>query len=650
MNSIDIKDLIYDNMLAYSKEVITNRALIDSRDGLKPGQRSWLTAMYRMKAFNNVKSADIMGTAMSIYPHGSLYEVGVNMVLTDGNNYPLIIGKGSFGNHTSSEMQASADRYTEMRLDPVAIEIFNTIKTGNVNMIDNYNETIKIPEIIPFDFPAPLCYANEGIAVGYKSTTPSYNILEVLQATQDVLMKNEFEPLYPDYATGGFIFKDDKAVKIFNQGIDGDKGAKLTVRGKAQIVGNDIEITEIPYTTTREAIINKIIQLAESNKIKGITDVVDSTGVKGQKIVVECRKTADKELILQQLYNSTPLQKSVISYSYMIHNGLPKIMSVRDSIDTFIEFRTSTLKKELQYTFDQKSAKLELLLDYKKIVDKLDEVIEIIRNAESDEVIEKLLVETFNVTQESAQLIANMKLRKINKKSLIQQMNEIDKLKQETEELKNKLSDMKTTLYNDLERVKERFKNCTRKTIIIDKPDEIVIKPIKQETKSVDNESEYKITATKLGYVFKTSVNNSSIKMRADDEIVEEKIMKNSDYIVFVLDNTTGLRVKIKDVKKDTPYYAMKDINENIIGTLLVTQEDKFVVVMFEDKILKYDARNLDGNNSIIKNCYTKRLSPINFKIFKTDQVYNNIDLSKLEIKLNRDGTGVKIQKSMLVK
>ena len=255
-----IQNIIHDNMMTYSQYTITNRALPDIRDGLKPVYRRILISMNNMKISNFTKSANVVGNVMKYHPHGNSYSTIVGMVQTDNNITPLITGKGSFGQHTSRELQAAADRYTEIKLSDLSKDIFKDVNNRMVEFVPNYDGTLMMPEVLPVKFPMVLTIAQEGIAVGMSNKMPSFNLKEVNDATEKYIRTGEHTLLVPDFATGGEIILNNDA---FNQ-INSSGNGTIRLRAKAEIKGNTISIIEIPYTTTREAIIDAVIKLIMS--------------------------------------------------------------------------------------------------------------------------------------------------------------------------------------------------------------------------------------------------------------------------------------------------------------------------------------------------------------------------------------------------
>ncbi len=258
-------------MMEYSAYILLDRALPDIRDGLKPVHRRILYSMYLQKAFKFTKSANVAGQVMKLHPHGSSYGSMVGMVQKDRHTNPMLEGKGNFGQYTSRDLMPAADRYSEVKLSDIAIDMMQNFDKDVVDFIDNYDGTIKMPEVLPVKFPSILAYSNSGIGVGFSSSIPSFNLKELNEAIVKYIETGEKTILVPDFATGGFIVKEDN---VFYQLNEEGRGT-VKIRGKAKIAKNEIHITEIPYSTTREAIIEKIVELNKIGKLKEVTDVKD---------------------------------------------------------------------------------------------------------------------------------------------------------------------------------------------------------------------------------------------------------------------------------------------------------------------------------------------------------------------------------------
>lgn len=420
---MDINNIIHDNLMQYSTYILLNRCLPDIRDGLKPIHRKILYSMYLDKVTDFTKSANVTGAVMRFSPHGDCYDTVVNLTQKDKQTHPLITGKGNFSQHTSKELQPAASRYTEIKLSEVALEMLNNLDKNMVDFVDNYDGTRKMPEVLPAKYPSILTYANSGIGVGMSSSIPSFNLKEVNDAVIHYLQTGEIKVLYPDFATGGTLVDNGVDVNLINTT---GKGS-ICLRAKCKIEKNMIMVTEIPYSTTRETIIDKIIAQVKVGKIKQITQVKDLTGVTGMCIEITCKKNANMTEVLELLYKNTPLQNNVSVEMRMLVDGLPKVMSVQNVIEKWIEFRRQCVVRGLQYEIDKLKRIQHIQQGLIKVVVNIDEVIETIRSSEENMIIQNLM-SLYKLTELQANYIAEMKLRNLNKTYIDKQTKDLEKI------------------------------------------------------------------------------------------------------------------------------------------------------------------------------------------------------------------------------
>lgn len=407
---LDLNKLIEDNSMSYSAYVLLNRCLADLRDGCKPIHRMILYSMYKNKTFNFTKSANVCGKVMEFSPHGDCYKTVVNMVQKDKQHIPFIDGKGNFAQHTSRDLQPSASRYSEVKLSDMALDMLKDLDKKMVNMVDNYDDTQKMPECLPVKYPSILCYNNMGIGVGMSSNICSFNMNEVNSAVIDYIKNGKKKELIPDMPTFGEIIYDKEEILNINKNGVG----KIVLRGTCSYDKNIITITEIPYTTTREAIIDKIIKLVKDGKTKLITSVKDLTDLKGLCIEVTCRKSAKINDVIDFLYKNTPLESSYNIEMRMLVDGLPKTIGVWDVIDKWIEFRKECIVNGLVYETSQLEDKKHILDGFQKIINVIDDVISTIKESSESKLVKNLMIK-FGLTEVQAEYIANMKLKNLNK-------------------------------------------------------------------------------------------------------------------------------------------------------------------------------------------------------------------------------------------
>src|SRR5699024_1229716 len=339
-------------------------------------------SMLEQNATKFTKSANIAGAVMRLHPHGSSYGTMVSMVQTDKQLHPMLEGKGNFGQHTARDLAPAADRYSEVRLSKISLDMMKDFNKNIVNFIPNYDGSMMMPEVLPVKFPAILAYSQSGIGVGFSSSTMSFNLKELSKAIIKYLETNEKTILAPDFPTGRTIIKDEETFKQINEQ---GKGT-VRIRGKAEIAGNEILITEIPYSTTREAIIERIEKLAKGRKLREVSDVKDLTGLKGMLIEVTARRGTDMEMLLEKLFRFTPPQSTYSANMNILVDDLPKVLGVWPIIDKWLDFRRSSIERSIIYDVKQLSKKLHLLKGLEKVLLDIDEAIEIIRTSSAEKI------------------------------------------------------------------------------------------------------------------------------------------------------------------------------------------------------------------------------------------------------------------------
>lgn len=589
----NIQNIIHDNMMTYSQYTITNRALPDIRDGLKPVYRRILVSMHNMKISNFTKSANVVGNVMKYHPHGNSYSTIVGMVQTDNNITPLITGKGSFGQHTSRELQAAADRYTEIKLSDLSKDIFKDVNNRMVDFVPNYDGTLMMPEVLPVKFPMVLTIAQEGIAVGMSNKMPSFNLKEINDATEKYIRTGKHTTLVPDFATGGEIIKNTDA---FNQ-INTSGNGTIRLRAKAEINRNTISIKEIPYTTTREAIIDAIIKLIKNKKITEISNVQDLTGIDGMEIEITAKRNTDMEMLLAKLYKWTPLENTFSANMNILVDNLPRVVGVHQIIETWVKWRAECIKKGIRYELISLNETLHRLVGLEKILLDIDKAIEIIRTSREKE-IEKNLEEYFKIDDVQAEYVANIRLRNLNKDAIIKQVSEI-------EELKSIIKDKEETLEND-EKINELIiqglRDTTdkyaqpRRTQIVE-PQNITIETPQTQTQqseeTVEN-VEYRIIITKDGYLKKIAIDVPDVKIKDGDEILYDYTgNNNSEILVFA--KTDAYKIYLSNIPvhsaNDFGLYLpthLKIRSVNIKGYGIINDKSKYMLIEYDNmKIAK---------------------------------------------------------------
>ncbi len=510
------------NYMPYAMSVIVSRA-IPEIDGFKPSHRKLLYTMYKMGLLTGgrTKSANIVGQTMRLNPHGdaAIYETMVR--LAKGNEtllHPFVDSKGNFGKVYSRDMAYAAARYTEAKLDPICAEVFKDIDSDTVDMVDNYDATMKEPALLPTTFPNVLVSANQGIAVGMASNICSFNLREVCD-TAIALMKNPDHDILetlpgPDFSTGGELLFDEAATReIYATG----RGS-FRLRAKWRYVkdGNLIEITEIPYTTATEVIMDKVAELIKAGKIKEIADMRDETDLGGLKLTIDLKRGVDPEKLMQKLFRLTPLQDSFPCNFNILIAGMPRVMGVGEILDEWTAWRTDCVKRRIFFQIQKKEDRLHLLKGLERILLDIDKAIAIIRETElENEVVPNLMI-GFGIDEIQANYVAEIKLRNINKEYILKQTRAIDDLEGEIADLKDTLNSprkLKNVIIKELQAVADKFGQPRRTEILYDA----------QETapEEEDDVPDYGVTVfvSKEGYLKKMTA--QSLRMSGEQKFKE---------------------------------------------------------------------------------------------------------------------------------
>ncbi|MBQ7460605.1 MAG: topoisomerase IV [Oscillospiraceae bacterium] len=470
-----IVDTLEENYMPYAMSVIVSRA-IPEIDGFKPAHRKLLYTMYKMGLLNGgrTKSANIVGQTMRLNPHGdaAIYETMVRLsrgyaaLLT-----PFVDSKGNFGKVFSRDMSYAASRYTEAKLAPIASELFREINSDTVDFTDNYDSTVKEPTLLPTTFPNVLVSANTGIAVGMASNICSFNLEEVCRTEIAFLSDpdcNLFETLRaPDFPTGGEVLYDPAAIReVYETG----KGSiKLRAKWRYLKSENLIEVYEIPYTTTVEAIIDKLAEMVKSGKAREISDVRDETDLSGLKLAIDLKRGTDPDKLMAKLFKSTTLMDSYPANFNVLIAGSPRVMGVREILDEWTAWRMDCVRRRVYCELSQKKDKLHLLRGLSKILLDIDKAIKIIRETEEDAAVIPNLMIGFGIDEVQAEYVAEIKLRNINKEYILKRIEDVKALEKEIANLEEILSSrrrVKSIIKSELEGVIKKYGE-PRKTSIV---------------------------------------------------------------------------------------------------------------------------------------------------------------------------------------
>ena len=511
------------NYMPYAMSVIVSRA-IPEIDGFKPSHRKLLYTMYKMGLLNGgrTKSANIVGQTMRLNPHGdaAIYETMVR--LAKGNEtllHPFVDSKGNFGKVYSRDMAYAASRYTEAKLDSICTELFKDIDSDTVDMVDNYDATMKEPALLPTTFPNVLVSANQGIAVGMASNICSFNLKEVCD-TAIALMKNPDHDILetlpgPDFSTGAELLFDEATTReIYSTG----RGSfKLRAKWHYVKEGNLIEITEIPYTTATEIIMDKVAELIKAGKIKEIADMRDETDLGGLKLTIDLKRGAEPDKLMQKLFRLTTLQDSFPCNFNILIAGMPRVMGVGEILEEWTAWRTDCVKRRLFHQIGKKEDRLHLLKGLERILLDIDKAIRIIRETELEsEVVPNLMI-GFGIDEIQANYVAEIKLRNINKEYILKQTRAIDDLEAEIDDLKDTLNSsrrLKNLIIKELQAVSDKFGKPRKTEIIYD----VTETAVEEEVEEVPD---YPVTVfvSKEGYLKKITA--QSLRMSGEQKFKE---------------------------------------------------------------------------------------------------------------------------------
>lgn len=535
-----ITDTLELNFMPYAMSVIMSRA-IPEIDGFKPSHRKILYTMYKMGLLtgNRSKSANIVGRTMQLNPHGdaAIYETMVR--LSKGYEallHPYVDSKGNFGKAYSRDMMWAASRYTEAKLDKICTELFSDIDKDTVDFVDNYDNTMKEPVLLPVTYPSVLVNANTGIAAGMASSICSFNLEEVCNTTIELLRNPNHDVADtlkgPDFSGGGFLVYDRSLFdEIYRTGRG---GFKVRARYSYDKSNNCIDITEIPPTTTSEAIIDRIIEKIKAGSIKEISDIRDETDKSGLKITIDVKKGTDVEKLMKKLYDSTPLQDTFSCNFNVLIKGSPRVLGVSELLKEWLDFRTECIRRRTAFDLKRASDRLHLLRGLEKILLDIDKAIKIIRNTdEESEVVPNLMI-GFKIDKIQAEYVAEIKLRHLNKEYILKRLQDIEKLETAIKDLKDILDTPKRIKQIIIYELKEIIKKYgkPRKTEII-YASEIDDSPVGEEVPDYP----VHIFFTKEGYFKKITPlslrMSGAQKLKDGDKIIQTFETSNAKELLF---------------------------------------------------------------------------------------------------------------------
>ena len=593
-----ITSTLDENYMPYAMSVIVSRA-IPEIDGFKPSHRKLLYTMYKMGLLtgNRTKSANIVGQTMRLNPHGdqAIYETMVR--LAKGNEsllHPFVDSKGNFGKVYSRDMAYAASRYTEAKLAPICAELFRDLDCDAVDFVDNYDNTTKEPALLPTTYPNVLVSANQGIAVGMASQICGFNLGEVCDTTIQLLKNPDHDIattlLAPDFSTGGQILCDPEELgRIYETGRGGVK-----VRAKYRYIKSEniIEIYEIPYSTSLEAILDKVSELMKAGKIKEISDMRDETDLSGLKLAIDLKRGIDPDKLMQKLFRLTPLQDTVSCNFNILIAGMPRVLGVRALLEEWLAWRTECVRRRVYFVLHKKQEKLHLLQGLKRILLDIDKAIEIIRQTEEEaEVVPNLMI-GFGIDQVQAEYVAEIKLRNINKEYILKRVQETAALEEEIEDLEDTLQKparIRKIIVGELEEVRKKYAQPRKTEIIFSHEAEYEEEP--EET------PDYPVTLflSREGYFKKITAQSLRMsgeqKFKEGDGLFRQIEATNNTELMFFTDRQQVYKVRAADFADGKasllgdylPTKLGMDEEEKVIDLVLPGDYSGHVLFFFEN-------------------------------------------------------------------
>ena len=593
-----ITSTLDENYMPYAMSVIVSRA-IPEIDGFKPSHRKLLYTMYKMGLLtgNRTKSANIVGQTMRLNPHGdqAIYETMVR--LAKGNEsllHPFVDSKGNFGKVYSRDMAYAASRYTEAKLAPICAELFRDLDCDAVDFVDNYDNTTKEPALLPTTYPNVLVSANQGIAVGMASQICGFNLGEVCDTTIQLLKNPNHDIattlLAPDFSTGGQILCDPEELgRIYETGRGGVK-----VRAKYRYIKSEniIEIYEIPYSTSLEAILDKVSELMKAGKIKEISDMRDETDLSGLKLAIDLKRGIDPGKLMQKLFRLTPLQDTVSCNFNILIAGMPRVLGVRALLEEWLAWRTECVRRRVYFVLHKKQEKLHLLQGLKRILLDIDKAIEIIRQTEEEaEVVPNLMI-GFGIDQVQAEYVAEIKLRNINKEYILKRVQETAALAEEIEDLEDTLQKparIRKIIVGELEEVRKKYAQPRKTEIIFSHEAEYEEEP--EET------PDYPVTLflSREGYFKKITAQSLRMsgeqKFKEGDGLFRQIEATNNTELMFFTDHQQVYKVRAADFADGKasllgdylPTKLGMDEEEKVIDLVLPGDYSGHVLFFFEN-------------------------------------------------------------------
>lgn len=593
-----IVSTIRENYMPYAMSVILSRA-IPEIDGFKPSHRKLLYMMYKMGLLNGgrTKSANIVGATMKLNPHGdsAIYDTMVR--LSRGYEallHPYVDSKGNFGKFYSRDMAWAASRYTEAKLDAICNELFRDIDKDTVDFVDNYDNTMKEPSLLPVAFPSVLVNANTGIAVGMASNICSFNLREICETTAALIRDPDHDikstlPA-PDFTGGCQIIYDEN---VINQVYETGRGSiKLRAKYVYDKSANCIDILSIPATTTCEVIIEKVIDLVKQGKVKEISDIRDETGIDGLKITIDLKRGIDADKLMTKLYRFTTLEDSYACNFNVLIAGVPRVLGVKALLEEWIAFRIECVRRRTYFDRNKKADKLHLLRGLEKILLDIDKAVKIVRETdEESEVVPNLMI-GFGIDEIQAEYVAEIKLRHLNREYILKRTKDLEDLEKEIAELDEILKSkarIKTIIVKELKSIAEKYGQPRKSIIIYDD-----VARYEEETVEIPD---YPVNLffTKEGYFKKITPQSLRMsgeqKLKDGDEIIQELEFTNNCDLLFFTDKCQVYKAKADDFAQTKAsvlgdYVAAKlgfDEGENAVKMVATKDYKGMLLFAFEN-------------------------------------------------------------------
>ncbi|MCQ4896176.1 DNA topoisomerase (ATP-hydrolyzing) subunit A [Anaerotruncus sp. DFI.9.16] len=593
------------NYMPYAMSVIVSRA-IPEIDGFKPSHRKLLYTMYKMGLLSGArtKSANVVGQTMKLNPHGdqAIYETMVRMSRGyEALLHPYVDSKGNFGKAYSRDMAYAASRYTEVKLDGIAAELFRDIDEDTVDMVDNYDNTQKEPTLFPVTFPSILVNSNIGIAVGMASSICPFNLAEVCDTTI-ALLKNPGHDILetlraPDFPGGGYIvYNEDDLRKIY---ATGRGGIRVRSRWSYDKANNCVDVTEIPPTATVEAIMDKIVDLVKGGKIREIADMRDETDLSGLKLTLDLKRGADPDALMRKLFRITPLEDTFSCNFNVLIAGMPRVCGVKELIEEWAAFREGCVKRRVYHQLGKKKEKLHLLMGLKKILLDIDKAIRIVREtAEEREVVPNLMI-GFGIDEVQAEYVAEIKLRQLNREHILKRVEETDQLKKEIAGMEEILADRKKVraiIIDELRAVSKKYAKPRKSLLYYPSGED------EEEPEALVPDYPVHLFFTREGYFKKITPQSLRMsgeqKLKEGDAVAREVEATNNTDLLFFTDRQQVYKAKASDFDDGKasvlgdyiPAKLGMDEGENAVYMAVTTNYAGYMLFFFENgKAAKVD-------------------------------------------------------------